>query len=102
MDERRQAVEATTMVTAARPWSLAGLGCLLLSQASYPTVLQYGCSSITTLGTLTRLVPPPLCQFTHPPFQAPTVMDHWASFHLHPWVKPQARLEETPWVSPHL
>lgn len=39
MDERRQAVEATTMVTAAHPWSLAGMGWLLLSQFPYPTVL---------------------------------------------------------------
>ena len=42
---------------------------------------------------LTRLVPPLLCQFAHPAFQPPTMLDHQASFHLHPWVKPQAWLE---------
>ena len=93
MDERRQAVETTTMVTAAHPWSLGGMAWLLLSQCSYPTVLSCDSLSTTTLGTLTRLVPPLLCQFAHPAFQPPTMLDHQASFHLHPWVKPQAWLE---------
>lgn len=78
MDERRQAVEATTMVTAAHPGLWRGWGGSCFPNS--PTPRSCG-------ATLTRLVPPLLHQFHIQP-SSPTMLDHQASFHLHPWVKP--------------